>query len=270
MNNLRVNLIEKEAKEFRKICSSDNYGIIDIFDSCEKNGYRMIRFPLEDDALLGFSQIRDGENIIFSNSSQILSREIFTVAHEIGHHILGHVNDTNSMIKDIGAFGSNEIETEAHYFAASLLVPEELLLLFIHKELNDKKNEIWKALDVAKVQTAFNVSYDMILNRMQAIKCISDDVYKRLKNDKLEISVSSLLKIIDGNDDLCKPSLDRRVPAEYLTWVIENYNMKLIPKETIEKAFSYFNCDLSSVIQEPDSGCDKQPDNIDDLLGGLD
>jgi len=64
----------------------------------ERLGYKVIRYPIGSNAFLGSSLLKDTDRIIFSNSSIILSREIFTVAHEIGHQKLhlseqGHTNE---------------------------------------------------------------------------------------------------------------------------------------------------------------------------------
>lgn len=34
---------------------------------------------------MGFATVFEGKKVIVSNSSEILSREIFTIAHELGH-----------------------------------------------------------------------------------------------------------------------------------------------------------------------------------------
>ena len=55
-------------------------------------GYKLLRYPLGENADLGFSVKKDNDTIIFTNSCIRLSREIFTLAHEIGH-ILFHLKD---------------------------------------------------------------------------------------------------------------------------------------------------------------------------------
>lgn len=83
----------------RENCNVTDYGVHNIFEVAEKLGYRVIRYPIGD-AFLGFSMLKDSERIIFSNSSSILSREIFTVAHEIGHQQL-HLSETGrTLIRD--------------------------------------------------------------------------------------------------------------------------------------------------------------------------
>ncbi len=77
MNKSRQLEIERAAENVRDECAVTDYGFQNIFVAAEKVGYRVIRYPIGSDAFLGFALIKDTERIIFSNSSQILSREIF-------------------------------------------------------------------------------------------------------------------------------------------------------------------------------------------------
>lgn len=59
-------------------------------------------------------------------------RDRFTIAHELGHYFLHYLfynfrNQTNSDNKKFKAarYGSGKTETEAHWFAASFLMPEK-------------------------------------------------------------------------------------------------------------------------------------------------
>lgn len=61
---------------------------------------------------------------IFINSQRPDERKLFTLAHEIGHFLLGH-NGTNFRI-DRDIYKNKDVyETEANFFAAALLMPEK-------------------------------------------------------------------------------------------------------------------------------------------------
>jgi len=51
--------------------------------------------------LLGFSTIFEGKKIIVSNSSEILSRENFTIAHELGHVVYDFEDEFGAVKIDI-------------------------------------------------------------------------------------------------------------------------------------------------------------------------
>lgn len=67
-------------------------------------------------------------------------RDRFTIAHELGHYFLHYLlynfnNQANSGNKKFKAsrYGSGKTETEAHWFAASFLMPEESFKEEFHK-----------------------------------------------------------------------------------------------------------------------------------------
>jgi len=268
MNRKRQLDIEKIADSVRAECKVTDYGIQNIFEAAEKLGYRVIRYPLGNDAPLGFAIIKNADRIIFSNSSSILSSEIFSVAHEIGHHKLHLSEQGLTLIKDYDFNNRDEYEVEANYFAACLLMPVEKVNCFIRLELNEKSINKWTGLDIARIQTVFNVSYDMALIRLKSLGILNDAVMEKLKLEKMKKTTSRLLKVINGNIDLCKATEVKRVPAEYLEWVIFNYNEKLIPIKSLEAALNYVDLkvedlDLSQEEREED-------ESFDDLLRVMD
>lgn len=268
MNKNRKLAIEKIAESVRYECNITDYGFQNIFESAEKIDYRIIRYPIGNELFLGFSLIKDTERIIFSNSSSILSREIFTVAHEIGHQRLHLSEQGKTIIKDDDFNNRDENEIEANYFAACLLMPNEKVSKFIRLELNDKIIDKWNGLDIARIQTAFNVSYDMVLFRLKELCILNDPMLEKLKIEKMEKTASKLLNAINGNTDLCKPTEAKKVPADYLEWVISNYNEKLIPFKSLETALNYL--DLNAKDFEDISEQFSEDESFDDLLRGMD
>ena len=260
-------LIEKSAESVRDECSVTEYGIQNIFEVAEKIGYRVIRYPVDSNSLLGFALYRDSDRIVFSNSSQILSREVFSVAHEIGHHKLHITEEENTLIRDDNFFERDEREVEANYFAACLLMPQEKVEKYIRLEMNEKNASKWNGFEIARLQTAFNVSYEMTLIRLKALDIIDDSIHEKLKMDKVENTATKLLTAINGNLDLCRSTLAKKVPAEYLEWVISNYNEKLIPKASLEKALNFVDLNVDDFLNPEEMIVD---DSIDDLLKGID
>ena len=268
MNKNRQLVIEKNAENVRDECNVTDYGLKDIFEASEKLGYRTIRYPIGAEAFLGFALIKDSERIVFSNSSLILSREIFSVAHEIGHQRLHLSEQGRTLIKDDDFSERDDLEVEANYFAACLLMPMDKVEKFIRLELKDKDTENWDGLDIAKIQTVFNVSYDMALVRLKAINILSDNVIEKLKMEKIEQTASKLLNVIGGNTELCKTTEAKKVPAEFLEWVISNYNEKLIPKKSLEAALKYV--DLNADDVNVNDNQQDENESFDDLLRGMD
>ena len=60
--------IRIQADSFREKCKISRYGIIDLFKDCERSGYKLIRYPIGENADLGFAVRKDEDIVIFTNS----------------------------------------------------------------------------------------------------------------------------------------------------------------------------------------------------------
>ncbi len=105
-------------------------------------------------------QITEGDTATIGyNKTQHPHRQRFTVAHEIGHLLLGHTGE--NFVLDLNSRKPEEIE--ANQFAAELLMPLEMLKKDFQ---NGKKN----AKDIAK---AYNVSEEAVWWRLYDCKLIT-------------------------------------------------------------------------------------------------
>ena len=261
--------IRKKADSFREKCKVSRYGIIDLFRECERLGYKLIRYPLDENADLGLVLRKDNDIVIFINSSSRLSREIFTLAHEIGHIIL-HIDTENTFIdnqKTITDGSKDEKEQEANYFAACLLMPEDEVDRFIDLELPDFKNGL-SAIDIARMMSEFNVSYEMTLNRLESLGKIEKEQRIRLDTERTKISVGNLLRSIGGNARLNLAEKETDLPYEYIDYAIYNYNHNVIPKETLEKVLGYYHLSLEDINDRLMIYTESE-DHLDELIGGL-
>jgi Zn-dependent peptidase ImmA (M78 family) len=104
-------------------------------------------------------QVTEGEKAAIGyNQSQHPHRQRFTVAHEIGHLLLGHTG--KNFILDLNSKKPEEVE--ANQFAAELLMPLEM----IKNDLKNKRN----AKDIARM---YNVSEEAVWWRLYDCKLIS-------------------------------------------------------------------------------------------------
>ena len=266
MQDTRKREIRIKADSFRANCKIGRYGIIDLFKECERMDYKLLRYPLGENADLGFMTKRDNDIVIFTNSCSRLSREIFTLAHEIGHVIL-HLNDASSFIDDsitINGRSTDEKEQEANYFAACLLMPSDDIHRFIDLEIQDFQEKGLSAMDIARIMSEFNVSFDMALNRLESLGVIDTDQKTRLDNAKTEMKVGNLLRGVGGNSKLNVASEVIDIPYEYIDYVIYNYNHNAVPKETVERVLACYGLsidDVSDKIITPSV----DDDDLDDL-----
>lgn len=272
MQDNRKREIRIKADSLRVKCKVSRYGIIDLFKECERLGYKLLRYPLGENADLGFTVKKDNDIVIFTNTCSRLSREVFTLAHEIGHVIL-HLEDNNSFIDDnvtINDRSTDEKEKEANYFAACLLMPADDVDRFIDLEIQDFHEKGLSAMDIARIMSEFNVSFDMALNRLESLGVINPNQRLCLDNERIEKRVGNLLRSVGGNARLNAPSNDIDIPYEYIDYVIYNYNHNAVPKETLEKVLSCYHLSIEDVSDKIITFSDDDDDDLDDLVGGLD
>lgn len=262
--------IRKKTDQIRRNMRISNCGIMNLFKECEALELKVIRYPLGESADLGFAMRKDGDIIIYTNSSVRLSREIFTLAHEIGHAML-HLDELNSFIDNgstLSDYNTDEKEQEANYFAACLLMPEDEIRRFLDLELVEESQNGLKAIDIAKIMSEFSVSFEMVLNRLESVKIIDSVEKAQLDNEKNETRVKNLLRSAGGNAALNEPSKVLDIPYEYIEYVIYNYNHGAIPKETLEKALECYKLTIDDINDKLKEPVDDNTD-LDDLIGGL-
>lgn len=272
MQDIRKREIRIKADSFRVKCKISRYGIIDLFKECERLGYKLLRYPLGDNTDLGFSVKKDNDIVIFTNSCSRLSREIFTLAHEIGHVIL-HLEDATPFTDDnitINGRSTDEKEQEANYFAACLLMPFDDVDRFIDLEIQNFHEKGLSAMDIARIMSEFNVSFDMALNRLESLDVIDSNQKLRLDNERIEKRVGNLLRSVGGNARLNVPSYEIDIPYEYIDYVIYNYNHNAVPKETLERVLACYRLSLEDVSDKIVEHSNENDDDLDDLIGGLD
>lgn len=97
---------------------------------------------------------------IYISSAMTKERKLFTLAHELGHHFLH--KGKKYRIEDLD-YSRNDKDTkeesEANYFAASLLVPKDIFL-----------KKISQNLSIEQLAAYFGVSKPVIENRIKWLK----------------------------------------------------------------------------------------------------
>ncbi|KPZ59554.1 MULTISPECIES: ImmA/IrrE family metallo-endopeptidase [unclassified Pseudoalteromonas] len=117
--------------------------------------------------LSGLAEINNqGQRVIYCNSTESSNRKRFTLAHELGHHVLNHVNPQNPCFRDdSNTFNSNSSiwqEREANNFAAQLLMPLDAIktMLFVKGISNIKQlAEMFQVSEAAMYYRLKNLGY---------------------------------------------------------------------------------------------------------------
>jgi Zn-dependent peptidase ImmA (M78 family) len=122
-----------------------------------------------DEDISGVLVLNGSHSTIGVNQGHSEVRKRFTIAHELGHYVLH--KDQGSMFMDKVLFRKNseeysvrdgKLEKEANYFAANILMPENIVKDYIEK--NDI--DFYEDLDIQKMAKAFGVSSSAMTYRL--------------------------------------------------------------------------------------------------------
>ncbi|EPL7761403.1 ImmA/IrrE family metallo-endopeptidase [Acinetobacter baumannii] len=107
------------------------------------------------------------------------SRRRFTLAHEFGHYVLHSKDDKREFIdasETMFRTGTNDFETEANHFAASILMPKDLLVSEALLIVEDFKQTNDFTLDefIRRLALKFNVSIQSMRYRLINLDIISE------------------------------------------------------------------------------------------------
>ncbi|MBV1918337.1 MAG: ImmA/IrrE family metallo-endopeptidase [Sphingomonadaceae bacterium] len=96
-----------------------------------------VQFSPLDQELSGMALVKDGVAVIGVNALHHPNRQRFTMAHELGHHVMHreyiegavHVDKGFTILRrdTLAAQGTDRMEIEANAFASELLIPRDLL-----------------------------------------------------------------------------------------------------------------------------------------------
>ena len=258
--------IALRAERLRKMYDIQSNGIADIFTFVNQQNIELIRYPFGRGTVLGFSTVYEGKKIIVSNSSEILAREIYTVAHELGH-ILYDFADNYCKIR-IDRDGTGDVELEiseerAFYFADCLLMPKEKILNFIRQNLKKKPEEL-RAINIVQMQLEFKVSFNALIKRMSDLGVIKDSKKVQLYKERDFYTSAGLFGLLGADEELLKPVERLVVPPKYIDYVMSNYENNYIPFSSLKKVLQMINMDVSELEEERK---EEEEETLDDVFG---
>jgi len=134
-----------------------------------------IQFSPLDQELSGMALVKDGVSVIGVNALHHPNRQRFTMAHELGHHMMHrsqiegtvHVDKGFAMIlmrDDLAKQGTDQMEIEANTFASEFLMPEQ----FISNMLDVSSIDLDDTAHLSLIAKKFKVSVSAIQYRIMA------------------------------------------------------------------------------------------------------
>jgi Zn-dependent peptidase ImmA (M78 family) len=117
----------------------------------------------------GAHLVRPGCPLLFVNGRQPAQRQRFTLAHEFGHHRLGHASvvDRPQVLNDAG---HDPLEVEANAFAAEFLMPRAAL----DRWAAERRPSAITLEDVVRLAAEYGVSSQMTRYRLAAARILRD------------------------------------------------------------------------------------------------
>jgi len=139
---------------------------VPVQDIAKKFGLDVVEFPFHE-KISGLLKKEDG--VIGVNKGQHPVRRRFTIAHELGHFLLGHniEKGVDDDIVDDDYDKPYPQEREANMFASALLMPSE----WVKKEFKAQGSDLSK-IDLDKLARTFGVSKQAMTIRLLALKLI--------------------------------------------------------------------------------------------------
>ena len=254
-------LVALDAKQLRRKYGIETTGIDNIFSFVIKQGIELIRYPFGKNTILGFSTIYEGKKVIVSNSSEILSREIYTVAHELGHILYDFSDNTNTIKIDQDEYKHSISESRAYYFADCLLMPEDKIKELLIDEFNKSSNELL-AINIVQMQLEFGVSFSAICERLCSLNIITTAKKCKLYQERDNYTSKILFRMLGKDEQLLTPANKLVVPPKYIDYVISNYTNEYISFSSMKKAFDLVDIDTSKMQEHTKI----QEDSLDDLF----
>ena len=152
---------------------------VDVLELCQRMRIDVREYGDElPDRGDGFSCIVKGKAFIFVRKGQNRQRCRFTIAHELGHILLGHV-DKFELVNREPSPEDNEIEQQANIFASRLLAPACVLW-----GCNvQSPEEIMRLCDISHQAAQFRFSRMKVLYERQKFLTspLEKKVYKQFK-----------------------------------------------------------------------------------------
>ncbi len=131
----------------------------DLKQLADRYGIKLLKEALPD-GISGMIQKEQDDITIRYNSAEPHLRQRFTIAHELGHFLAGHI-DKNPVFRDSNQSYSQHNydikEVEANKIAAKLLMPEEKLKYLIYEKNITSISELAKHFDVSQLAMQYRL-----------------------------------------------------------------------------------------------------------------
>lgn len=200
-------LLRKQSTSLREDGGYSNSEPVNLHSLLFKLNVITFFKPLSED-FSGMAFRFDDSDFILVNSNQAVGRQNFTIAHEL-YHLKFQKDFTTHKCQISNLEGDRATERKANQFAALFLLPEEALFSNI-PEHELKKDKISLAT-LLKLEQIFEVSHTYLLYRLQGLKLLSEEGWKKHAAYSIKQQVSSY----GLPTDLYEPGNHNKIIGDY-------------------------------------------------------
>ena len=219
MSRINLTIIEHLAIKFRSMAGLGSDEPIHIKTLLLKLGIITKYRPLSDKTYgLSLKTHNDKFKFILVNSNSRRGRQHFTIAHELYHLYF----DPNPQPHICNGMDRDKSEMEANAFASILLMPQEGILKSISDE--ELKLQSLKLSTILKLEQLFSVSHEAMVNRLRALKLISEEQRQEL----LDISITEAAKAYGFDLSLYQKGNENLLLGDYGEKLRELYDRQII------------------------------------------
>ncbi|KGM93328.1 ImmA/IrrE family metallo-endopeptidase (plasmid) [Clostridium botulinum] len=171
MDKIKVHKIVNEIKE-RYAIIGPSVNPIDIANELSINVYEVDNLNANGEKVSGAISHNDGDIDIYVNAQDTNERKKFTIAHELGHYFLDHLNKNPKMVDLLFRDDNHNLakeEKEADEFAGCILMDEKEIRNRYKKATSIGMTEDTKISILANI---FNVSKPAMYTRLKNLELI--------------------------------------------------------------------------------------------------
>lgn len=194
--------LAKQAREYLRV-SMDRQFNFRSFEQAfkawrhafEEAGVFTFKDSLKDRFISGFSLLDERYPVVFVNNSNAFARQIFTLAHELGHILWGvhGVTDIDESYIQFMSHREKSLEIKCNQFAAELLVPEDAFSKEISRFQANGPDIIPELAD------KYAVSREVILRKFLDHGLVTDEYYRKKSTEWTKDYLRSHSKSTGGN-----------------------------------------------------------------------
>lgn len=181
--------IEEIAAQFRHRLSLGEGPIQNLFEAVEEIGLKVLRENIPIPGFFGLSACSadQGAFVLVNTHNISIERQLFTLAHEIGHLIFHRGEYQDTLMEEGTKEEEKAREDVANYFAGHLLVSQKSL----ERALNLFTNFI-------QLKCHFRVSYTMMLKRLEQMGALKySDAIQKIRWEYKQRTGQSLTKEVE-------------------------------------------------------------------------